>query len=97
MLYAKVINGALNMREDTNTSATKLTQIPNGTRIAVLEKGSTWAKAVYNEYTGYVMTKYLQFEEEETEEPEQSELVTIVLPRTIAKAVYEALKLSLNE
>ena len=41
--------------------------------------------------------KYLQFEEEETEDPEQSELVTIVLPRTIAKAVYEALKLSLNE
>ena len=51
MMYAKVINGSLNMRRDTNTESERIVLIPNGSRIAIIEKGAVWAKAVYNEYT----------------------------------------------
>ena len=96
MSYAKVVGGGLNMRQDTSTDAARLTLIPNGSRIAILEKGTVWAKAVYNEYTGYVMTKYLQFEDEESSESKETDMVTIVLSRQTAKVIYEALKISLE-
>ena len=65
--------------------------IPAGTRIAVTEKGDEWCKAVYNEYTGYVMTKFLSFESTSDDSN-----IMISLSRDTALALYEALKLSLN-
>jgi len=89
---AIVIGGSLNMRKDSDTNAERITQIPSGARVAVIEKGTVWCKAVYNAYTGYVMTKYLSFEDEE----KPSEKITLSLSRECATALYEALKLSLN-
>lgn len=89
--YAKVIGGSLNMRKESDIKTDKITSIPSGSTIAVIEKGSVWCKAVYNSYTGYVMTKYLEFESES-----QDDKITISLSRDCAKAMYEALKLSLN-
>ena len=94
MIYAKVVKGSLNMRADTSTDATRITTIPNGTRIAITERGAVWAKAIYNEYTGYVMVKYLQFEEEPSDE--DVEMVTIRLPKDVALSLLESLKASLN-
>lgn len=94
MMYAKVIGGKLNMRVDTSTDAERITQIPEGARVAVVEHGAVWAKAAYNEYTGYVMVKFLQFEEEDPSE--DVDMVSIVLPRDVAAVLYEALKTSLN-
>ena len=96
MMYAKVINGSLNMRRDTNTESERIVLIPNGSRIAIIEKGAVWAKAVYNEYTGYVMIKYLHFEEESSSE-DDVEMVTITVPRDVALSLYEALKTSLKQ
>lgn len=87
---AKVIGGTLNMRKEKNTNSLRITAIPSGAMVAVTEKGNEWCKVAYNENTGYVMTKFLSFESEE------SEKITLVLERTTAKALYEALKLSLN-
>lgn len=89
--YAIVIGGSLNMRKDKSTNSAKLTSIPSGARIAITEHGSEWCKAVYNAYTGYVMTKFLSFESGGTDDK-----ITLSLSRDTAKALYEALKLSLN-
>ena len=94
MLYAQVENGNLNMRQEPNTNAAKLTLIPNGSRIGISNKGNVWSKAIYNQYTGYVMTKFLKFEDEESEQT--TDMITITLKRDIAEALYEALKFSLN-
>ena len=98
MSYAKVINGSLNMRQESSLNSSKITLIPNGARIAVLEKGVVWCKAAYNQYTGYVMTKYLQFEKNENldDSHEEVDTVSITLDRETAILLYKALKTSLN-
>ena len=91
MEYAKVIGGSLNMREDTDIKSNRITSIPNGSDVAVLEKGEVWCKAIYNAYTGYVMTRFLKFEDES-----ENELITISISKEAAKELYDALELSLN-
>lgn len=91
MEYAQVIGGALNIRRDSDQSSDRIALIPNGTNIAVLEKGSVWCKAVYNEYTGYVMTRFLKFESDSDEDK-----VTLTLSRTTANDLLNALQLSLK-
>ena len=92
MEYATVIGGTLNMREDTDIKSNRITGIPNGSNVAVIEKGLVWCKVIYNAYTGYAMTKFLQFDSEG-----EDELVTICLSKESADELYEALKLSLNK
>jgi len=53
--------GKLNLRKRASASAGVLSQIPTGTVITVLERGSTWCKVVYNGETGHVMSKFLIF------------------------------------
>ena len=89
--YATVIGGSLNMRKEKSTTSDKITSIPSGTRIAITEHGNEWCKAVYNAYTGYVMTKFLSFESGGTDDK-----ITLSLSRDTAIALYNALKLSLN-
>jgi len=89
--YAKVIGGALNMRSDTDIKSNRITTIPNGSNVAILERGLVWAKVIYNAYTGYVMVKYLKFDSQD-----EDEVVTINISRSCANELYEALKLSLE-
>ena len=96
MWYAKVVNGSLNMRKDTSIDSERITLIPNGERIAVLDRGVVWAKAVYSTYEGYVMTKYLRFEEEDSDVPPEADSVSVSLTREAAMELYKALKASLN-
>lgn len=91
MEYATTIGGSLNMREDTDIKSSRITVIPNGSVVAVLEKGLVWAKVVWNAYTGYVMIKYLKFNDES-----EDEVVTISISKSCANELYEALKLSLK-
>lgn len=90
--YATVIGGSLNLREGMSTSSNRLTIIPNGKKVAVIEHKTEWCKVVYNSYTGYAMAKYLKFENDSSEDS-----VTITLSLENALALYEALKLSLNK
>ena len=91
MEYAKVIGGSLNLRTEADIKSRRITSIPNGTTIAILEKGLVWAKVVYNAYTGYVMVKFLQIEGES-----EDEIITISISKSSANELYEALKLSLK-
>lgn len=90
--YAIVTGGTLNLRASKSTSSTRITTIPNGSKLDVLEHNSDWCKVVYKEQIGYVMTKYLQFES-----GGKDEKIEIKLSRDCAVALYEALKLSLNK
>lgn len=56
--------GSLKLRAKASTSAsvTVYAYIPNGTRIEIISRGSTWCKAAYGGRTGYVMTEYLTFD-----------------------------------
>ena len=91
MEYATVIGGKLNMRVDCDPSAQRITQIPNGSTVAVLEQGEVWCKVVYNSYTGYVMKKFLSFESD------SDDSITLTLSRTCAEDLYKALTLSLDK
>ena len=61
--------GKLNLREKASATAPVLKQIPDGTVLTILEKGSTWCKTTYSGKTGYVMTKYLRFDSASTATP----------------------------
>lgn len=70
---AKVINGALNMRKAPSTDAERVCQIPEGEIVTVTEDLAGWSKANWKQYTGYVMTQYL----EEVRDPDE----TVTVPR----------------
>ena len=54
--------GPLNLRKSPTTNSNRIASIPNGTVIEVLDVDGDWAKATYNEKTGFVMTKFLRIE-----------------------------------
>lgn len=91
MQYATVIGEVLTIHLSDSFESDRIAQIPNGANVAVLNKNDNWCKIVYNEYTGYVMTKFLKFESDSDDK------VTVTLSQDIAEEVYEALKLSLNK
>lgn len=91
MQYATVIGEVLTIHSSDSFESDRIAQISNGACVAVLEKNNDWCKIVYNDYTGYVMTKFLKFESDSDDK------VTVTLSQDIAKKVYEALKLSLNK
>jgi len=55
--------GKLNLRKRASASASVLKQIPTGTVLNIIDKGSTWCKTSYGGKDGYVMTKFLRFAE----------------------------------
>lgn len=54
-------SGTLNLRSAPATTASVLTVIAPGTTVRVVSTGSEWCKIVYDQYQGYVMTKFLEF------------------------------------
>ena len=62
----------LNIRDGASTTSSKIGQIPNGTKVSVVDFNSnkTWAKVVYNGKTGWVSAQYLSTK---SQEPEQKE------------------------
>ena len=62
----------LNIRDGASTTSSKIGQIPNGTKVSVVDFNSnkTWAKVVYNGKTGWVSAQYLS---SKSQEPEQKE------------------------
>ena len=65
-------SSTLNLRQGPSTTTEKLAEIPKGTRIIVTVFGEEWCAVSWGSLSGYVMTKYLLFEEEETPTPTPS-------------------------
>lgn len=57
---AKVIGGALKLREQPQKNAEQLCLIPNGKIITVVDEVTGWAKTSYSGYDGWVMKDYLE-------------------------------------
>ena len=94
--YAKVRGGTLNLRQKPDKGSSLITQIPTGTTVAIVEEtNDTWCKIVYDSYTGYVMKKYLSFEDDSNSTTSNN--ISIILSRDCAVTLYEALKSSLNK
>lgn len=53
--------GSLNLRASARDSAKVLTTIPQGDAVSVLQRGESWCQVAYNGQTGYVMTRFLAF------------------------------------
>lgn len=61
--------GSLNLRASGSSNAKVLDTIPNHTYITVTGKGSVWCAVVYANQSGYVMTSFLTFEDDQKDEP----------------------------
>ncbi len=55
------LGGTLTLRELRKTTSSALALIPNLTILTVTERGSTWCTVSFSGMTGYVLTKYLNF------------------------------------
>ena len=61
-----VTASALNMRKKVSLSSEVLTQIPNGTKVSIVQEniinndGYDWDCIIYKDYIGYVVHKYLR-------------------------------------
>ncbi len=62
----------LNLREGPSTDDLIVAQIPKGTTIVVTKFGETWCAVRWGELSGYVMTKFLLFNQQ-TSSPEVSQ------------------------
>lgn len=58
---AKVIGGTLKLSKLPDAAGSPLWYIPDQTVITVLEKGPKWCKVVFLEFTGYVLSEFLEF------------------------------------
>ena len=70
--YVNTQNGTLNLRKLPTANALVLTTLPQNAVVTVTDRGDEWCAVAYGSYSGYVMTKFLAFDEETPEEPEVS-------------------------
>ena len=77
---AVVTGGGLNLRASKSTTARILVQIPDKTKLTLLETGSTWSKTTYAGKTGWVMTKYLTITDDEPDDTPPADQPTVTPP-----------------
>lgn len=58
-------SGSLNLRAAASDSAKVLLTIPQGAVIPVYDRGTVWCQTAYGGQTGYVMTRFLAFGDQE--------------------------------
>ena len=73
------------LRPTASTSQPYVEKIPVGTSVSVLEKGEEWSKITALGKTGYIMTKFLRFNDG------SQVFVTLTLPADVASALRDAL------
>ena len=74
------------MRAKPSTDCKTFWEIPVGTIVNVLEKGSEWCKIAWREQYGYMMTRFLQFHDEPEPGPEPTG--DVIVSRTELQEVY---------
>lgn len=53
--------GTLNLRSAPSSGLNVIGTIPNGAKVTVTARGTTWSSVIYNGKSGYVMSSYLHF------------------------------------
>ena len=79
---ARVVDGALNLREAPSKSANRIIQIPDGSVVTVLDESGGWSKVQYSAFEGYAMSEYL----ERIGEPD-----TVQVPRDDLRTMYDVI------
>lgn len=82
---AKVIGGGLNLRKDTSSASVRITQIPEGSIVSVLEERGDWCRVNYAGLEGFVMAKFLE------RMNESHDTATITVDRMRLEAIYDEL------
>lgn len=80
---AKVVGGALNLREQPSKASDRLCQIPDGSIITVTDEALEWAKTAYSGYVGWVLKSYL--------EKVQGDDDTVTVSRKWLESIYDQL------
>ena len=62
--------GGLNLRETANSTAKVLAVIPDGATVRLITRYTEWSRVRWGEWTGYVMTKFLDLAENGAYTPE---------------------------
>jgi len=79
----------LNLRQAPNTESAVLAELPNGTGVKVLLRSAEWTLVEWEGQNGYLMNRYLAFEDEAAEAPEEDAAktsggkVTVMLPAMV--------------
>lgn len=79
---------SVNLRKQKSTSSDRLEAVPNGTVVAVLEKGAEWCKVKYNGVTGYMMSSFLMFDTVQTESA-MTDCITV--KRSDLESIYDCI------
>ncbi len=58
--YKTIATDNVNLRSSASTSSKRLTTIPKGASITVIQLSGSWAKVAYSTYTGWVVKDYIQ-------------------------------------
>ena len=72
-----------------------LAKVPVGTAVEVVDNADGWSNVIWGDKRGYMMTKFLSFNEEDIPEEEDhsdEEEVVLCLPRLAADALYTTLQ-----
>lgn len=96
VLYRATVNApsgsTVNLRESPRTDGKLLDRVPIGTEADVWEDAQGWSHIRTDSgQVGYMQSKFLQKTEELEERPE-AETVAVLLPKSAAKALFDALK-----
>lgn len=86
--------GPLNLRKSPTTDSNRIASIPNHSIIEILDVDGDWAKAVYNDKTGFVKTEFLRIESQiEGKTVYPNDYATVMLreePSASGKAIMPA-------
>lgn len=96
VLYRATVNApsgsTVNLRESPRTDGKLLDRVPIGTEADVWEDAQGWSHIRTDSgQVGYMQSKFLQKTEEPEEQPE-AETVAVFLPKSAAKALFDALE-----
>lgn len=92
--YATVVADSgftVNVRKRPDKNSPVLFAVPIEETVEVSENAGEWATVTYNGNRGYMMAEFLEFEPIEAVETGE-EFVTLTLPKSVANALYEAIK-----
>ena len=80
--YKTVSTDSVNLRSAASTSSKRLTTIPKGASITVIQLSGSWAKVAYSSYTGWAMKDYIQLATIVTATPAPSDTTVTIAPNS---------------
>lgn len=86
----------VNLRKEKSTNAKLLARMPIGTKVRVIRQGDTWCNVAYTDsypatWQGYVLTKFLKFDQEEEGGGEQPAMGVTVIIQGLTEAEADQL------